>query len=316
MSASPEQQWSPEEDNTIRFLVQQAYQLKQMPPFLSRRTLRAIQCRVYTLGLKSGQPRQKHTKDEAFWEVPNPLNSYYAGLLAADGSVGGYREVVQWVCEKTDRAAMEGLLTASRFTGGITESPRKSPRSDNVSIHCRLLFCACQKWNVDLARNFNVVPQKTHRLAPPTFGSDLLACCYLTGYTDGDGCVHAGKHGWPALCYTSASRAILEWIQSFVETHFPFQIKRKPQLIRSSAGGTYHHYRVNGMVAIKLFLFLRQLPVPKFPRKWDNPAFLAIVEQYRQKWPAYFAPDKELAFDVNGNIRWSSEIRATEVIAA
>lgn len=312
MSASPEQQWSPEEDNIIRSLVKQGRQLKEMPPYLLKRTLRGIQCRVYTLGLKSGQPRTKHSKDELFWETPNPLNSYYAGLLAADGSIATARAALQWVCEKTDKAAMEKLVIATRFTGQIEESLKKSPCSENISTHCRLSFSACQKWNADLARNFNVIPQKAHRLAPPAFSSDFLACCYLIGYTDGDGCINVGKPKgvleMPALCYVSASLSIIEWIQSFVEAHFPFSRSGRRSNIRSSSERTYHHYRINGMNAIKLFDFLRRIDVPKFDRKWSNPAFLALVDTYKQRWPEYFAPDKELAFNEAGNIVFASTL--------
>ncbi len=289
-----------------------------MAPSFPKRSARAVSCRIYELGLKSGNPRTKHSKDEAFWEVPNPLNSYYAGVLAADGTIATAREVVQWTCEQTDRPAMEGLVRASRFTGAITDTPRKSPCSENVSIHSRISFSACQKWNADLARNFNVIPRKAHRLAPPAFSSDLLACCYLIGYIDGDGCIHAAKSGDPSISFTSASRAIIQWIQTFVESRFPFQVlaNPKPNHIRSSSEDTYHHYVVRGMVAAKLFLFLRQLPVPKFPRKWDNPAFLAIVERYREWWPEFFTPDMEVAFDENGNLPRRNEIQTITPIAA
>ncbi len=312
MSASPDKQWSPEEDNVIRALVLQGTQLKDMPPSLPKRSLRAIQCRVYGLGLKSGQPRTKHSKNEAFWAVPTPFNTYYAGLLAADGSVGGYREVLQWTCESADRDSMRRLIEATHFTGKITESVKRHA-TGNTSIHCRVFFSACQRWNADLARNFNIVPQKAYRLAPPAFSSDYLACCYLIGYTDGDGCIAIGKRenlpDAPVISYTSASRAILEWIQQFVETRFPFSVRAKREKhIGSSAEGSYHHYYVYGIAAIKLFDFLRRIDVPHFPRKWDNPAFLALVETYKAKWPEFFASDKELAFDPAGNIVFASTL--------
>lgn len=307
MPTSPDRHWSPEEDSVIRSLVKVGSQLKDMPPHLPKRTLRGIQCRVYTLGLKSGQPRTKHSKDEAFWETPNPLNSYYAGLMAADGSVGGYREVLQWTCESADISSMAAFIRATRFTGRMKETLIHHP-AGNTSIHCRVFVSACQKWNADLARNFSVVPQKAHRLAPPAFSNDLLACCYLIGYTDGDGCVHACKTGMPQIQYVSASRAIIEWIQHFIDLHFPFKIRDTTTKIRSSSANTYHHLHIYGMVAIKLFDFLRRIDVPHFARKWDNPAFLTLVKTYRQKWPAFFAPDKELAFDPDGNIVFASTL--------
>ncbi len=313
MPASPDRQWSTEEDNLIRSLVLQGTQLKDMPPSLPKRTLRAIQCRVYTLGLKSGRPRTRHSKNETFWETPNTLNSYYAGLMAADGSVGGYREVLQWTCESADRSSMEAFIRATRFTGRMTETLMHHP-AGNTSIHCRVFVSACQKWNADLARNFNVVPQKVHRLAPPTFQSDLLACCYLIGYTDGDGCISILKSNtdspMPVLSYTSASKDIVQWVRDFVDLKFPFSNRRNPKraVIGSSPEQSYHHCRIYGLQAIKLFDFLRRIDVPHFARKWDNPAFLALVETYRQKWPEFFASDKELAFDPAGNIVFAASL--------
>ncbi len=311
MSASPETQWTPEEDTIIRQSLAKGMQIKQVLPLLPNRRIRGLYCRVYTLGLRSGQPRTKHTKDESFWAQPNPLNSYYAGVLAADGSVCNEKHIMQWVCEQTDRPSMERFVQACSFTGGVGQHIRKK-RTGGLTTHTSVRVAACQQWNVDLARNFNITPRKAHRLAPPTFSNDLLACCYLIGYTDGDGCISIGKTAgvpdMPVMCYTSASRAILEWLKQFVESHFPFSRSGKKPQLASSHNGNYHHYRIYGMVAIKLFDFLRRIDVPHFARKWDNPAFLALVETYRQKWPEFFAADKELAFDPAGNIVFAASL--------
>lgn len=300
MPASQEQQWSSEEDAIIRTLVKQGLQLKQMPPHLPKRTLRGISCHVYALGLKSGNPRIKHSKNEMFWEMPNALNTYYAGLLAADGSVGGCRAILQWTCHKQDRWIMDRFVTDTKFTGHIVESLKKSPASDHMATHCRIAISACQKWNADLARNFNVIPQKAYRLRPPNISTDFLRCCYLIGYTDGDGCIHPGKNGMPQFQYVSASLSIITWIREFVESHFPFKIKQKTTKVRSFADGNYHSYTTYGMTAVKLFEFLRQIDVPRFPRKWDNPEFLAVAQTYRERWPEFFTPDKEVRFDSAG----------------
>lgn len=305
MPASLEQQWTSEQDQLIRSLVKEGISTKQMPPHIPGRTLRAIESRVYLLGLKSGTPRTKHSKDEAFWSTPNPLNSYYAGLLAADGSVCTEKHTLQWVCHESDRGALQGFVEAARFTGGIRVHERQTPLGGGTA-HTSVRVAACQRWNADLARNFGVIPQKAYRLTPPPLPTDLLFACYLIGYTDGDGCISINRHRdgreMPVICYTSASRAILEGIRAFVERHFPFRRSGKETHLASSAEGTYHHYRIYGMQAVKLFEFLRRIDVPKFARKWGNPAFLALAESYHQRWPDYFTPDKEVVFGPDGNL--------------
>lgn len=307
MPASKEQQWKPEEDNLLRSFVRQGLQLKQMVGLVPNRSRRAIECRAYILGLKSGQPRTKHSKDETFWSVPNILNSYYAGLAAADMSLGKERSTLAWACHIDDELYMETFAQNCGFTGKIVRINKKSPRSDNVSIHSTLRISACQFWNEDLAKNFNVIPNKVHRLQPPNIQSDLLKCSYLIGYTDGDGCIHASKKGTPLIRYASASQDIIEWIRSFVDSKFNFQVRPRKHRITSSAQNTYHSCNIYGMQAVKMFELLRTIDVPMFKRKWESPAFLTLVDQYKEKFPRFFAPDMELSFDETGSIVYGNK---------
>ena len=296
-------------------MVKQGSQIKDILPFLPKRRIRGLYSRVYALGLKSGSPRTKHSKNEAFWETPNPINSYFAGLGAADMSINTTsRFALSWQCHVKDESAMARFIKETGYTGKIFYVTEKSPCSENTATHSCLRVSACQKWAIDLSKNFNIVSGKTHRLQPPNVTSDFLKCCYLIGMTDGDGCISIGKpQGYqemPVVSYVSASQDIIQWIRDFVDSKFPFSNRRNPKrgTVNSSVQGTYHHCRIYGMQAIKLFDFLRRIDVPKFARKWDNPAFLALVETYRQKWPEFFTPDKELSFDSAGNIVFASSL--------
>lgn len=76
----------------------------------------------------------------------------------------------------------------------------------------------------------------------------------------------------------------------------------KERSVSTSANGNYHSYVVYGMSAVKMFEFLRTIDVPKFSRKWDNPAMLEAMAEYRTKWPEYFAAPNLIAFDEQGNL--------------
>lgn len=153
-----------------------------------------------------------------------------------------------------------------------------------------------------MARNFNLTPQKTYRLGPPPLGNDLLLCCYLIGYIDGDGCIYPNPQVGPQINFVSASPHIIHWVQRFIEAHFNFQVKLKPRKVRTSTNGRHHHYSIYGMTAAKFIDFMRKIDVPRFTRKWDQPEILAMIDGYRKKWPHLWTPENELSFDAGGNI--------------
>lgn len=303
MPASKDQQWKPEEDNLLKKLINEKYSLKKIAEFFSNRSRRAIENRTYVLGLKSGTPRTKHTKNEDFWNIPNPLNCYYAGLAAADMCVQKNRSLLQWQCHIDDVVYMKNFIRDTKFTGKEFYVKNKSPKSDNISIHACLRVNS-KKWKEDLAKNFNIVPEKTYRLRPPTFSSDYLTCCYIIGLLDGDGAISWSKSTrTPHIAYGSASKDIVYWFQNFVESKFPFGVRKlKEKNITVAENNSYYRYNIYGLRAIKFIEFLRVIDVPHFSRKWDNPEILIIIEEYKNKFPEFFTPEQSLRFDINKNI--------------
>lgn len=312
MPASKEQQWKPEEDQTLKDCLKSGMILPEISEYIPTRTKRAIQCRMGKLELKANNPRTFHSKDESFWETPNSINSYYAGVIAADGSLSNKAYTLAWACESTDRPHLEDFVKRTRFTGGIKEFLKQSPKSDYIAIHNSVRVSACKKWNADLAFNFNIVGNKTYRLSPPNLANDYLMCCFLIGYTDGDGTISPFRtKAKPEIHirYCSASRCIIEWIRDFVIKHFPFQIKGRDSKVHISANGQHFSYSIYGVRAIQFFEFMRKLDLPKFPRKWDNPEILAVVERYHRDFPQWFTPDQERVFDAAGMIVPAIEVK-------
>jgi hypothetical protein len=301
---TPDTLWTPEEETLLRDLIKHGFRFVEMPVFLTRRSARAIESHAHELGLHSGVPATRLSKNEEFWTTPNPINCYYAGWIAADGSLQNVkRQTLSLACEITDEPQLKAFVAACGWTGDLQYILKKSPKSDNEAIHCAARISACKQWNADLQRVFNLAQNKTYRLAPPFLGSDYLMFCYLIGLLDGDGAVSISKtNNQLHIAYGSASARIVEWVQSFVEEKIPFQIRSKPQRIAHLLNGGYHHYVVRGLRAVKLVELARRMSIPRFARKWDRQDVTDIIAHYRSKWPEWFTPDRELSFDSSGSL--------------
>lgn len=304
MPASKELRWTPKEDSLLRSLIDKGISLKDMPPYFQRRGRRGIESRTYNLGLKSGTPRTIHSKDESFWSIPNPTNCYYAGMVAADGSLNSEQHTFSWTAAKADEEHLLRFIQTVKFTGEISRTIKKSPSSDTICYHSAVRISAAQKWLEDLKKNFDLFQNKTHRLRPPPLGNDYLMSCYLIGLLDGDGAISFSRESKIVnISYGSASKDIVDWVREFVDKRFPFYIRKKPPaIVKELLDGRYYHTSIYGLKAVKLIELMKTLPVPRYGRKWENPELLSIIEHYRRKWPEYFTPDQEMAFDPSGNI--------------
>ena len=304
MPASKELQWTAEEDRLLRSLIEKKISLKDMPQYFARRGRRGIESRVYNLGLKSGTPRTIHSKNESFWSIPNPVNCYYAGMVAADGSLDSGRHTFSWSSATADEEYLLKFIETVEYTGKISRMTKKSPSSDTICYHSSLRISAAQKWLEDLKLNFDLFQNKTHRLRPPSLGSDYLMSCYLVGLLDGDGAISfSRKDKLVNIAYGSASKDIVHWVREFVDKNFPFSLKNKPPaIVKTKLDGRYYHTSIYGLKAVKLIELMKTLPIPRYARKWENPELLTIIDHYHQRWPQYFALDQKMAFDPMGNI--------------
>lgn len=279
------------------------------------RTLDSVRLRMKKLGLVNDYNPRLYTKDDTFFSVPNPVNSYYAGYLAADGCVIREEYCVRWSCEETDRVALETFKQLAAYTGPIGFKLSRGLGKD-LSRQNYLDIYGAAPWVADLERNFGVIPTKTYRVAPPNTTNDLLNACFILGYIDGDGSVCFTESGGWVISITSASQRVLEFIKAFLDRHFhPEKGSRYSNVLHHD---NHYVYAVKGNKAIHLFDFLRALPAPKLARKWENPDILRVIAARKARRPDLFKPGHAaLSFDESGMIRRhalveSSEARETE----
>lgn len=167
-----------------------------------------------------------HINHNAFDQI-TPGTSYWAGFIAADGSIHrNYSSVVVELSRKDERH----LKKLCRFVGRDenlwyrtrTLENGKKFRMASMSI---LSFNICK----NLEKYYSVIPDKTFTLQPP---SDLDAenkRHFIRGFIDGDGTISWHKHNHtPRIGVVGASLEIIEWIKKEIKN--ALKLKYNPKI--------------------------------------------------------------------------------------
>lgn len=152
-------------------------------------------------GVTRSKGRRYINYDEAFFGTVDPLRSYWAGFIAADGCV--YKDRVVIGLHPSDRELLDNLKKAALLPHPVIERANGSGRK------YAYLEVWCPQWVSDLWANFGVGPRKAKTLKPPSLPTEADEWAFVRGYFDGDG--HAAK-GKSAFQITSGSKPLLEWM--------------------------------------------------------------------------------------------------------
>jgi hypothetical protein len=136
---------------------------------------------------------RKYTYRHDAFEHFEPVTAYWAGLLAADGSVSD-RGLVSLELHSKDRELVDGLASFIQYTGPVI--PRSCRRKSGLVSEMISLRVTAP----DIASQlllWGVVPRKTYKAQRICLREDL-ECHYYRGLFDGDGCFHRRKNG--GLC--------------------------------------------------------------------------------------------------------------------
>lgn len=132
----------------------------------------------------------------------SPESCYWAGLLAADGSIG--RTSVKLALKRSDEAHVSLF---ARWLGWD-----RSLRRDRGSI---VLAVGSKPLVVDLERNFNIVARKSLVLLPPLKVPANMARHFIRGYLDGDGWIGSTS----AALGFAGTEQMLRWIRDELINH-------------------------------------------------------------------------------------------------
>lgn len=280
--------WTTDEDNLLRKLVTKRTQsYEQMVPQFNGRTSTSLRRHaIDSLGInQKGRIHRRHSYNQAFFSVPNPINSYVAGYWAADGHVtdSWCTKVVAIELSHLEWHQLETFKQLMEYSGDV----RDSSYSYREQM-CALRFYGAYQLAADLETHFGVGPRKSHRLPAPRLDSPHLQLCYLAGLLDGDGSVVISNTNQLCVSYTSASNAIVEWVKTFTNSLGLRSIARnhkEPSVCRLSHAEAWT-YRLYGLKAIDLIRRVQALKaegIPILDRKWDNPLLNSYIRDYLAK---------------------------------
>lgn len=194
-------------------------------------------------------------------------NSYWAGFIAADGSINKSGGI--GIClNGKDHNHLEKFKEAVKFEGPIRFYNILTP-SGNPTTQSRF-YSNVKSYQKDLYENFNICSgNKTQNLEPPQNLTINQSLAYLKGFIDGDGHIKSGPR--VKRVEIIGTHSIIEWCKNLVNS-VTADLKRN-----DCSNVRVHHrskmcsiYQVSGPQFLKLAFILQKLNLPGLERKWSQ----------------------------------------------
>lgn len=249
--------WTPEEKELV-LLNYGKLTYRQMEELLPGRTWTAIrhQARLSKLTGNSNLGR-KYSVNKQFFHIPNLLNSYWAGFIAADGCIRDTGRLAIALAN-LDAIHLEKLVADISYTGRVIVEEKRVA-----------LTISCKEIVDDLLTNFNITPRKSKTLQPPNINDESLVSAFITGLIDGDGSIGQKRKG--NICITLyGTKAILLWVKSFFDKWTTPTNYKLSEVRKFNDGRELYYYHVCSQRAKEIGLRLLSFDVPRLERKWNK----------------------------------------------
>lgn len=229
---------------------------------------------------------QIYERNESFFDVPNAINSYYAGWIASDGSVSilsGEKMRVEIALQEKDVEMLERFKKESGYTGPIQKLKRRPVRigkNKKMSFpqnQVRLQIC-CKQWVISLLKNWNITENKTLSYIGPNLSTCENNLAFCLGYIEGDGFIGVRNLNGKRVPYFglySSSLALMQIIKSIFDKLFPNI--NSAEIYKTKNSPDFYSYQITGCRAIEILRVLYELPTPHLKRKWDNSELLSFL---------------------------------------
>lgn len=232
---------------------------------LPRRTYNAIRLRARKIKARSklrggGMVRRCLVIDN-FFSVPNPTNCYWAGFIAADGSIGsGYRRRQLAIALKiTDREHLEAFRDAIAPGKRICDYRNGGYMSCKFVVNSELIVR-------DLFQNFRIGPRKSKTLESPPLDEPSLIESFVAGYIDGDGSIT--KDG--QMIRMVGTEMLLSWIKKYMDTHYSTGRQIISGLQYNRRCPEIYEYSFGKSRAYGILETIAEYKLPVLARKWGR----------------------------------------------
>jgi hypothetical protein len=165
--------------------------------------------------------KRLYTYNRDFFCQPSAINSYWAGVLAADGCIANDNIRWQYSISLTsiDRDLIEKFKTAIGFDG-----PIKLYQPTRGQIQYSVNITVDKSTLDDLSQFYSVTPRKSLTLLPPCLSDENMIRSFIRGYFDGDGSLYQYRPRKTSDYFTTAisfngSAFILLWIKSCIQKY-------------------------------------------------------------------------------------------------
>lgn len=224
--------------------------------------------------------RSKYSFDKNFFQIPNIINSYYAGYIAADGCLYTSKDnkrYLKFLITKKDIELLENFQKDIKSTHPIIYiSPKVNLiRGKDIQTKeaCSLSIASAINYHNDLFTNWNITSKKSLTLQPPNITNPKQIAAFICGYFDGNGSAYHcnfTKNNKPArrfnITFNSGSKDLMIWIREQLKQFLPKldwndEIRFSKNTYR--IGYWYKKARV-------IHSFLKEyVDIPRLKRKWD-----------------------------------------------
>lgn len=161
---------------------------------------------------------QHYEKSPNFFKEENSNMAWLLGFLASSGNISKNENRIRIELSVVDREILERIKEIVKI-----ENPIKIRGNKRGFVFASLEW-SCAEHKKDLEK-YNIIPQKTYTLLPPTKLNEKFYIDYIRGYFDGDGTINlnltrGGKSKSLRWGICGASKPVLEWIIGVLEERY------------------------------------------------------------------------------------------------
>lgn|SRR3990167_3933137 len=237
----------------------------------------ATKVRAYRIGMKKGcignvknrGDTRIYEIDDNFFSVPMPLSAYWAGFIAADGSIGdGYNRTCLSIA-----LSWKDVGHLQKFRDVICPDKPIKKYLQNGNTIAKFVVNSSMIIN-NLSEIYNIVHGKSLTLLPPNITDEKLKWSYVAGYIDGDGSIRNGRDKKDGIRITGTLQ-ISEWVMEMLDIQFPKRwgtpsIPRQDKRCMARGTKNVYSYSFGAGRAIGILDCIQKYDLPILERKWGN----------------------------------------------